>query len=100
MAQLSTGPRSLDGAARIGRLIGAAALIRLVRSGRIGYACGMTEAVSPEQQIEGLRRELAERDAIIAAGQAERAEAALLKARLTTALLEIERIKMQLAVLR
>ena len=40
------------------------------------------------------------RDAIIAAGQADRAEAALLKARLTTALLEIERIKMQLAVLR
>jgi transposase len=60
----------------------------------------MTEAVSPEQQIEALRRELAERDAIIAAGQAERADAALLKARLTTALLEIERIKQQLAVLR
>ncbi len=60
----------------------------------------MTEAVSPEQQIEALRRELAARDAIIAAGQADRAEAALLKARLTTALLEIERIKMQLAVLR
>ena len=60
----------------------------------------MTEAVSPEQQIEALRRELAQRDAIIAAGQAELAEAALLKARLSTALLEIERIKMQLAVLR
>ncbi len=60
----------------------------------------MTDAVSPEQQIEALRRELAQRDAIIAAGQAELAEAALLKARLTTALLEIERIKMQLAVLR
>lgn len=60
----------------------------------------MTEAVSPEQQIEALRRELAERDAIIAAGQADRDEAALLKARLTTALLEIERIKMQLALLR
>ena len=60
----------------------------------------MTEAVSPEQQIEALRRELATRDAIIAAGQADRDEAALLKARLTTALLEIERIKMQLALLR
>ena len=60
----------------------------------------MVEAVSPEQQIEALRRELAERDAIIAASQAERADAALLKARLTTALLEIERIKLQLAVLR
>lgn len=60
----------------------------------------MTEAVTPEQQIEVLRRELAERDAIIAAAQAERAVAALLKARLTTALLEIERIKLQLAMLR
>lgn len=60
----------------------------------------MVEAVSPEQQIEALRRELAERDAIIAASQAERADAAQLKARLTTALLEIERIKLQLAVLR
>ena len=60
----------------------------------------MVEAVSPEQQIEALRRELAQRDAVIAASQAELAEAALLKARLTTALLEIERIKMQLAVLR
>lgn len=60
----------------------------------------MTEAVSPEQQIEALRRELAERDAIIAAAQDARADAALLKARLTTALLEIERIKLQLAVLR
>ena len=44
--------------------------------------------------------DLLERDAIIAAAQAERADAALLKARLTTALLEIERIKLQLAVLR
>ena len=60
----------------------------------------MVEAASPEQQIEALRRELAQRDAVIAASQAELAEAALLKARLTTALLEIERIKMQLAVLR
>lgn len=47
-----------------------------------------------------LRRELAQRDTIIAAHEAELAEAAVVKARLTAALLEIEQIKMQLATLR
>jgi transposase len=47
-----------------------------------------------------LRRELVQRDAIIAAHEAALAEAAVVKARLTTALLEIEQIKMQLATLR
>ena len=60
----------------------------------------MVDMLSPEEQIMGLRRELAQRDAIIAAHEAELAEAAVVKARLTTALLEIEQIKMQLAMLR
>ena len=60
----------------------------------------MAEALSPEEQIMALRRELAERDAIIAAREAELAEAAIVKAKLTAALLEIEQIKMQLATLR
>src|SRR5256885_1357640 len=60
----------------------------------------MAESLSPEAQILALRRELAQRDAIIAAHEAERAEAAIVKARLTAALLEIEQIKMQLATLR
>ncbi len=60
----------------------------------------MAEALSPEEQIMALRRELAERDAIIAARVAELAEAAIVKAKLTAALLEIEQIKMQLATLR
>jgi len=60
----------------------------------------MAEALSPEEQIMALRRELAERDAIIAAREAELAEATIVKARLTAALLEIEQIKMQLATLR
>ena len=60
----------------------------------------MAESLSPEAQIVALRRELAQRDAIIAAHEAERAEAAIVKARLTAALLEIEQIKMQLATLR
>ena len=60
----------------------------------------MAEALSPEEQIMALRRELAERDAIIASREAELAEAAIVKAKLTAALLEIEQIKMQLATLR
>jgi transposase len=60
----------------------------------------MAQTLSPEEQIVELRRALAERDAAIAVHEAERAEAALLKARLTTALLEIEHIKAQLASLR
>ena len=60
----------------------------------------MAEALSPEEQIMALRRELAERDAIIAAREAELAEATIVKAKLTAALLEIEQIKMQLATLR
>ena len=60
----------------------------------------MAQALSPEEQISELRRALAERDATIAAHEAEFAEAAILKARLTTALLEIEHIKVQLAALR
>jgi hypothetical protein len=36
----------------------------------------MAEALSPEEQIVALRRELAQRDAIIAAREAELAEAA------------------------
>jgi hypothetical protein len=47
-----------------------------------------------------LRRELAQREAIIAVRDAELAEAAVVKARLTPALLEIEQIKLQLATLR
>jgi hypothetical protein len=43
---------------------------------------------------------LAQRDAIIAAREAELAEAAIVKAKLTAALLEIEQIKMQLSTLR
>ena len=60
----------------------------------------MAQAPSPEEQIIALRRELAQRDAIIAMREAELAEAAVVKARLTAALLEIEQIKMQLATLR
>jgi len=60
----------------------------------------MAEALSPEEQIMALRRELARRDTIIAAHEAELAEAAVVKARLTAALLEIEQIKLQLATLR
>ena len=60
----------------------------------------MAEALSPEEQIMALRRELAQRDAIIAAREAELADAAIVKAKLTAALLEIEQIKMQLATLR
>jgi transposase len=60
----------------------------------------MAESQPPEEQILVLRDALAERDAIIAAHQAELAEAAIVKARLTAALLEIEQIKMQLATLR
>ena len=60
----------------------------------------MAEALSHEEQIMALRRELVQRDAIIAAHEAALAEAAVVKARLTTALLEIEQIKMQLATLR
>jgi len=40
----------------------------------------MAEALSPEEQIMALRRELAERDAIIASREAELAEAAIVKA--------------------
>ena len=58
----------------------------------------MAEALSPEEQIAALRRELAQRDAIIAAREAELAEAAVVKARLTAALLEIEQIKLQLGI--
>ena len=60
----------------------------------------MAEALSHEEQIMALRRELVQRDAIIAAHEAALAEAAVVKARLTTALLEIEQIKMRLATLR
>ena len=49
----------------------------------------MAQAPSPEEQIMALRRELAKRDAIIAMREAELAEAAVVKARLTAALLEI-----------
>jgi transposase len=71
----------------------------------------MAEALSPEEQILALRRALAERDATIAAlttglaaeqaaNEARRAEAVIVKAKLTTVLLEIEHMKMQLASLR
>jgi transposase len=71
----------------------------------------MAEALSPEEQILALRRALAERDATIAAlttglaaeqaaNEARRGEAVIVKARLTTVLLEIEHMKMQLASLR
>jgi len=71
----------------------------------------MAEALLPEEQILALRRALAERDATIAAlttglaaeqaaNEARRAEAVIVKARLTTVLLEIEHMKMQLASLR
>src|SRR3954447_18198362 len=60
----------------------------------------MAKSLSPEVQIVALRRELAQRDAIIAAHEAERVEAAIVKAKLAAALLEIEQIKMQLATLR
>ncbi len=53
----------------------------------------MPDVESLQAENAALRRELAEREA-------ELAEAALFKARLATALLEIERIKMQLALLR
>ena len=57
----------------------------------------MVPPLSPEQQIAELRQALAERDAVIAA---HNAEAAIVQAKLTTALLEIEHIKVQLASLR
>ena len=60
----------------------------------------MVEFLSPEQQIAELRRELAARDETIAAQAAAVAEAAVIKVQLTTALLEIEHIKIQLATLR
>src|SRR5690242_8182523 len=60
----------------------------------------MAEVLSSEEQLMALRRELAQRDAIIAAREAELAEATIVKAKLTAALLEIEQIKMQLATLR
>jgi transposase len=71
----------------------------------------MAEPLSPEEQIVALRRALAERDATIAAlttglaaeqaaNEARRAEAVIVKAKLTTVLLEIEHMKMQLASLR
>jgi transposase len=71
----------------------------------------MAEALSPEEQILALRRALAERDATIAAlttglaaeqaaNEAQRADAVIVKAKLTTVLLEIEHMKMQLASLR
>ena len=67
----------------------------------------MAEALSPEEQIASLRLEVAQYRAAIAeltterdASRSELAEAAVFKARLTTALLEIEHMKMQLAALR
>jgi transposase len=67
----------------------------------------MAEALSPEEQIVSLRLEVAQYRAVIAeltterdAHQSELAEAAVFKARLTTALLEIEHMKVQLAALR
>ncbi len=67
----------------------------------------MAEALSPEEQIASLRLEVAQYRAVIAAltterdvHQSELAEAAVFKARLTTALLEIEHMRMQLAALR
>ncbi len=68
----------------------------------------MIEALSPEAQILALRRALAERDATIAelttglaaehaANEARCAETAIVKAKLTTVLLEIEHMKLQLA---
>jgi chromosome segregation ATPase len=66
-----------------------------------------TEALSPEEQITSLRLEVAQYRAAIAeltterdANQSKLAEAAVFKARLTTALLEIEHMKAQLATLR
>jgi len=67
----------------------------------------MAEALSPEEQIASLRLEVAQYRAAIAeltterdASRSELAEAAVFKVRLTTALLEIEHMKMQLAALR
>src|SRR6185312_11150739 len=67
----------------------------------------MAEALSPEEQIASLRLEVAQYRAAIAeltterdASRSELVEAAVFKARLTTALLEIEHMKMQLAALR
>ncbi len=71
----------------------------------------MAEELSSEEEILALRRALAERDSTIAAlttglaaehaaNEARRAEAVIVKARLTTVLLEIEHMKMQLASLR
>jgi transposase len=57
----------------------------------------MASTLSPEQQIAELRQALAERDAVIAA---HKVEAAIVQAKLTTARLEIEHIKVQLASLR
>jgi DNA repair exonuclease SbcCD ATPase subunit len=67
----------------------------------------MAETLSPEEQIASLRLEVAQYRAAVAeltierdASRSELAEAAVFKARLTTALLEIEHMKMQLAALR
>jgi DNA repair exonuclease SbcCD ATPase subunit len=67
----------------------------------------MAEALSPEEQIASLRLEAAQYRAVIAeltterdASRSELAEAAVCEARLITALLEIEHMKMQLAALR
>ena len=67
----------------------------------------MVEALSPEEQIASLRLEVTQYRAAIAeltterdVSRSELAEAAVFKARLTTALLEIEHMKMQLAALR
>lgn len=67
----------------------------------------MPEALLPEEQIAALRLEVAQCHVIISgltaerdASKAELADAAIFQARLTTALLEIEHMRMQLAVLR
>jgi transposase len=57
----------------------------------------MADALSPEEQIAALRRELAQRDAVIAGLSSERDAN---QAKLAAVLLEIEHIKMQLATLR
>ena len=67
----------------------------------------MGKALSPEEQIASLRLEVAQYRAVIVeltterdASQSELAETAVFKARLITALLEIEHMKVQLAALR
>jgi transposase len=57
----------------------------------------MADALSPEEQIAALRRELTQRDAIIAGLSSERDAN---QAKLTAVLLEIEHMKVQLAALR